>query len=124
MDILTNPFVTAFLAVVALLGTSFFTTMLMKAQGASPYLKPQTVVWTISAIIAAVALITGGTKMPAFMPEDPSGYITAWLLLATVWAKATQVLYDLLLKQWWPSPEPEPEPEPLSAPAVGPRSKP
>lgn len=97
-DIMSSPLVVALLAFMTLVGDSWVSSLLIKA---APKIKPQQIVWLVSAIIAAAAMFLGGTRIPLIGMLEPPAYLAVLGALATVWAEATKLLYEFLLKRWW-----------------------
>jgi hypothetical protein len=107
-QLLSSPLIVALFAFLALGLDSYITALLRKAAGEG--IKPQAIVWGVSGVFVAIAMVLAGTSLPAFIADNPSAWIAAWAAIVTGWAGLTAFLYEILFKRWWPTPVTPPEP--------------
>jgi hypothetical protein len=113
MDILSNPVVVAVLALIAVPAIASVITALLRKL-VDDGVKPQAVLYIVSAVVVALAMVTAGAKLPSVDPGNPLASIAEWQTLAAGLTLYTGVLYDVLLKRFWPGPVPEPAPAPTT----------
>lgn len=114
MDIMQNPIVIAVLALTVVPGIASALTALLR-KGSDGGIKPQAVLYVVSAVMTALVMFTSGSKLPLVDAANPTETIMAWQVFTGAFVLYTGTLYDVLLKRFWPGPSPEPTPEPVAA---------
>lgn len=102
-DILASPLVIALLAVLALGLDSYISALLIR--GAAKGVKPQQVVYGVSGVFVAIAMLMSGSFVLPSLQLEPPQLLAAWGVITAAWAEATKLLYELLLKRWWKTPD-------------------
>lgn len=117
MEILQNPIIVAVLSLLVVPGVVSFVVARLRRLS-DDGVKPQAVLYVVSAVLVAVAMFTSGAKLPGIDMANPAESILVWQVFTAAFTKYTGILYDVLLSRFWPTPEPVPAPEP--APVVAP----
>lgn len=104
-QLLSSPIIVAVFAFLAL-GFDSYIAALLRRLDATAGIKPQAIVWGVSGVFVAIAMLAAGTALPEFVADNPSVWISAWAALVTGWAGLTAFLYEILFKRWWPTETP------------------
>lgn len=111
-QILGNPIIVSFFA---LLGNGFvatFVTGALRAGGITFGLKPERLVYWVSLLTAVAINLTVG--LPHWVADaDPNTFVMAMLTWAKTVQLSAQTLYEALLGRVVPGQDPQPEPRPI-----------